>query len=284
MARRPVVAVLSGRNDLDGHVIAAINALGMDCVWTCLQDMAINLESASTVVVPGMNGALPDYALVLKLGMTSTNQLTHRLGLLQLLASLSVRTMNWADAIELCGNKGRTSAMLDLGNVPTPKVWVTEDRELASDIVNLETAAGTKLVQKLISGSHGSGIELVEAGTELREVTYLQRFLPEAYSGDIRVLVAGGKAIAAMKRNGEGWVNSATRGAKLEAYPVDSDEGELAVFAADVLALDIAGVDICGGMVLEVNSVPGWDGLQSVTNESIPAMIVKALATDGVLV
>ena len=81
----------------------------------------------------------------------------------------------------------------------------------------------------------------------------------------------GGSAVAAMTRRGPGWVHNVAQGARCEAVPPGGDLGELAERAARAIGLDYAGVDLMRGrdgapVVIEVNGIPAWQGLQSVAS------------------
>ncbi len=101
---------------------------------------------------------------------------------------------------------------------------------------------------------------------------------------DFRVFVVAGKAVAMMSRRGEDWITNVNRGAVPEQIS-GRDEGELArlaVAAADAVGADFAGVDIVPAadgslLVLEVNSMPAWSGLQSVVAVDIADAIAEAL-------
>jgi glutathione synthase/RimK-type ligase-like ATP-grasp enzyme len=86
----------------------------------------------------------------------------------------------------------------------------------------------------------------------------------------MRLLVSGGRVVAAMRRHASQWITNVKLGGRPEAYVPREDEADLAIHAAAAVGAQFAGVDlILGGnarvSVLEVNSMPGWRGLQSVT-------------------
>ena len=109
-------------------------------------------------------------------------------------------------------------------------------------------------------------------------VFYLQSFVKASH--DYRVFVVNNHAIAAMKRTGDSWLHNAALGAKCAACN-EADVMEIALQAARVLEIDYCGVDVIRDengqlFVLEVNSIPAWRGLQSVTGINI----AQALADD----
>ena len=146
-------------------------------------------------------------------------------------------------------------------------------------------------ILKPFHGTHGTGVMLldtpisltstVDVLCDLHEDYVIQPFIAEAGGVDIRVLVVGGEAIAAMKRSapvGEFRAN-VHRGASGEAVSLPDEYTDIAIKAADALALEIAGVDLLqtnkGPVVLEVNPSPGFEELESVTGINIADAIIE---------
>lgn len=146
-------------------------------------------------------------------------------------------------------------------------------------------------ILKPFHGTHGTGVMLLDTPTsltsavdalcDLHEDYVIQPFIAEAGGVDIRVLVVGGKAIAAMKRSapvGEFRAN-VHRGASGEAVSLPDAYTDVAIRAAAALELEIAGVDLlqtnAGPVVLEVNPSPGFEELESVTGINIADAIVE---------
>jgi RimK family alpha-L-glutamate ligase len=142
---------------------------------------------------------------------------------------------------------------------------------------------GGDVVLKPLFGSEGRGMvrlsdrdlahrafRALELG---RYVYYLQEFIPHG-DGDLRALVLGDRVLAAMRRTAPGWKSNVAAGARAHATPVTAHVEELAVRAAQGLGAVYAGVDLLPGedgrlFVLEVNSIPGWQALQSTTSLDI---------------
>ena len=146
-------------------------------------------------------------------------------------------------------------------------------------------------ILKPFHGTHGKGVMLLDTPTsltsavdalcDLHEDYVIQPFIAEAGGVDIRVLVVGGKAVAAMKRSapvGEFRAN-VHRGASGEAVSLPDAYIDVAIRAAAALELEIAGVDLlqtnAGPVVLEVNPSPGFEELESVTGINIAGAIVE---------
>jgi RimK family alpha-L-glutamate ligase len=112
-------------------------------------------------------------------------------------------------------------------------------------------------------------------------VYYLQQYINSGEGAwhDYRVFVIQGKAVAAMKRHGSGWVNNVALGGRCESYAIDSEIAALAIQAADAVDIDYCGVDVIRDAddnmyVLEVNSIPAWKGLQGVVRHDIAQLLV----------
>lgn len=242
------------------------------------------------IAIPGLDGALPDAAFVRTVATGSFEQVTHRLGILHALAAMGVPVINEARAIERCVDKSTTSAILYRAGLPTPPTWSVEGRAEAEAIVADETAAGHEIVIKPLFGSQGRGLkrlgrsDRLPAGEDVAGLYYLQRLVPQAEGAwhDWRVFVVGGRAVAAMTRHGKHWITNVRQGARCEKAPVDGDAARLAVAATASVGARYAGVDLvpspAGLQILEVNSMPAWHGLQSVTDTDI----AQALADDVV--
>ena len=185
-----------------------------------------------------------------------------------------------------------TSFLLARAGLPVPPTWVVERAEDAHALAARAERDGTALVLKPLFGAQGKGLRLVRGpadlpdAAELAGVHYLQRFVgqPSATAwSDYRVLVVGGEPVAAMARHGAHWITNVGQGGMPRHVPATGRLAELAVAAAAALGCDHAGVDLIADaagalLLLEVNSMPAWRGLQSVTSVDIAARIAADLA------
>jgi RimK family alpha-L-glutamate ligase len=111
-----------------------------------------------------------------------------------------------------------------------------------------------------------------------RFVYYLQEFVPHGQR-DIRAFVIGGRVEAAMERLGDGWKTNVSQGARVRPLEVDNRLEAMALRAAQAVGTDYAGVDILpleGGeyVVVEINGIPGWRGLEQATGITIADRLV----------
>ncbi len=263
---------------------------GAQAIYVSLTDCRLQLNSNPLpLYIPGFADVLPDAVFVRGVPGGSLEEVIFYLDVLHALKILGVPVYNDARAIELSVDKGMTSFLLQQAGLPTPQTWVLRDREQALAIAGQELNAGHYLISKPLFGSQGEGIRRIEKSTDLlwltssRGIYYLQRFVVcqgEGFS-DLRVFVINGRAIAAMRRRGISWLNNIARGAACERVAIEPALAALAVKATAVLQMAYAGVDIiCDQqgryVVIEVNSVPAWKGLQSVCE----MQIAQALADD----
>jgi RimK family alpha-L-glutamate ligase len=205
-----------------------------------------------------------------------------------MLTRQGVRIYNQAQAIERTVDKAMTSFLLRMHGVATPATWVCESRAHIEIIRQQALSDGQQLVLKPLFGSQGQGVRKLLHSEPLPVpmqqyvdgVYYLQQLIETADTPhDYRVFVVGGKAVAAMKRIGESWVNNVASGGRCEAFVPNQQMTELAVNAAKSVDIDYCGVDIIQAVngdyyVLEVNSIPAWRGLQSVTDFNIAEVLV----------
>jgi tetrahydromethanopterin:alpha-L-glutamate ligase len=280
----------------------AFRARGVDARIVDLADCRIDTAwAAHGLAIPGFGHALPDAVFVRGIAGGTFEQVTLRLGILHALRECGVPVYNDARAIERSVDKSMTSFLLSLRGVPTPPTWAGESAAFAQRVVMREAAAGRRVVLKPLFGSQGKGLRRLGARRRdgslaplppLRacgQVAYLQRYVDGGRQGfDWRVLVIGERAVAAMRRvGGKGWIHNFAQGATCEAAELTPALADTAVRAARALGLDYAGVDLIPAsfsdaldappLVLEVNGVAAWRGLQSVTQLDLAAALVDDL-------
>jgi ribosomal protein S6--L-glutamate ligase len=155
----------------------------------------------------------------------------------------------------------------------------------------LDMVGGAPAVIKLLEGTQGIGVVLaetkkaaesvIEAFMGLKANILIQEFIKEAGGSDLRCLVVGGKVVAAMKRQGkEGEFRSNLhRGGSAAIVRLTPEERSTAVRAASIMGLNVCGVDILrsnhGPVVMEVNSSPGLEGIETSTQKDVAGTIIE---------
>jgi len=217
--------------------------------------------------------------IIRPIGRGSLEEIIFRMDLLHRLQRLGMYILNPPSAIERAVDKYYALSLLEERGLPVPKTVVAESADAAlSAFMDL----GGDVVVKPIFGSRGIGstrVSDVEVAERIfraldynHQVLYIQEFIPHG-DYDLRLLVLGKRVLASMKRVAASWKTNISLGAKPMPYHPPREIKDLAVNAAETLGCELAGVDILqtkkGALVIEVNSQPGWKGLQTVTEINI---------------
>jgi RimK family alpha-L-glutamate ligase len=230
--------------------------------------------------------------LVRTIPIGSLEQIIFRMDALHRLEKLGKRVVNSAAAIERTVDKYYTSFLLSDAGISTPRTLVTEDFNTA-----LEACCEMgDVILKPLFGSEGKGMvricdeetayRVLRAWELNRCIYYIQEHLPHFHK-DIRVFVVGEEVVAAMCRSSKDWKTNYSQGAKVESVELSHEMKTLAVKAVRLIGLDYAGVDILPAengktYVVEINSIPGWRGLQKTTDSSIADRIIdQVLSREG---
>jgi RimK family alpha-L-glutamate ligase len=220
-----------------------------------------------------------DGLIIRPIGKGSLEELVFRMDVLYRLQRSGLYLLNPPEAIEHCVDKYDILALLEENGIAVPRTAVTENTEEALEAFD---ELGEDVVVKPIFGSRGVGATRINdrevASTVFSAirfyhgVIYLQEFVSHGFS-DIRALVVGNHVVAAMRRVARNWKTNYSQGARPEAIKIDKSLEKIAVHAAGLVECKVAGVDILespsGALVVDVNSQPGWRGLQSVTSVKI---------------
>lgn len=225
-------------------------------------------------------------ALIMRpIGRGSLEEIIFRMDILHRLERLGMTIINPPLAIERSVDKYHALCLLEEKGLPVPRTAVTENHE---DAMKCFHELGGDVVVKPVFGSRGIGstrisdqevaIRIFRALSFHHSVLYLQEFVPHGFS-DIRAFVVGEHVVAAMQRVAETWKTNVSLGAKPVSLKINKELENLAVTAAKIIGCKVAGVDILespkGPIIVELNSQPGWRGLQSVTKINIADEIVK---------
>jgi len=287
---KPRVLIVSSRPDWHGQrLLKALTNAGADARVTSLDACGFAIGSGNAgLSIPESQDRLPDAVVVRTVGGGTFEQVTMRLSVLHALSDLGVVVYNPPRAIERCVDKSMTSFILSHAGLPTPATWTTENAVQAAELVQQETAQGHQVVLKPLFGAQGIGLKLMNNSDQLPApdaiggAYYLQRYIPapENKWRDWRVLVVGGKAEAAMMRVGKSWITNVRQGASCVAAPATGELAQLSIEAAKAVGTLYAGVDLVLDQegrftILEVNSMPAWRGLQSVTEFDIATLLAS---------
>jgi len=201
---------------------------------------------------------------------------------------MDVYTPNTANGITNSRDKLRATQILARHDIGMPATTFVRDR--ADVIPAIERVGGAPVVLKLLEGTQGIGVILaptikvaeaiIETLQSTRQQVLIQRFVTESKGRDIRALVVGDRVVAAMRRvaQGDEFRSNVHRGGSVEPVTLDAEYERVAVRAAQIMGLKVAGVDMLEGndgpLVMEVNSSPGLEGIERATNLDIAGAIV----------
>ena len=193
-------------------------------------------------------------------------------------------------AIVRARDKLRSMQLLAKNGIGVPKTVVSRN---TTDIDELLEQLEPPVIIKLASGTHGNGVVLAEtkkAAKSVMQAFYLtddsgtnillQEFIKESAGTDIRAFVVGSKVVASMQRKSldDDFRSNLHKGGSGTIIKLTTEEEKIAVRAAKVMGLTIAGVDIMrssrGPLVLEVNASPGF-GIERVTGRNVAGKIIE---------
>jgi ribosomal protein S6--L-glutamate ligase len=232
---------------------------------------------------------LPDYDAVLpRIGASITD---YGLAVVKHFEILGVPPINGSQAIAESRDKLRCLQILARAGVKVPRTVLT--RNTHSLRTAIEAVRGFPAILKVLKGTQGVGVMIVHSPVSMGSVmdtlrsldqdVLVQQFLAEGAGRDYRAFVIGDKVVAAMMRTAaEGEFRSNIhRGGEGRLVRLPRAYEQAAIRAARALGLHIAGVDIMeskeGPLVIEVNSSPGFEGIEKATGLNIAAMIVNSI-------
>ncbi|MHB8405221.1 MAG: 30S ribosomal protein S6--L-glutamate ligase [Gammaproteobacteria bacterium] len=201
---------------------------------------------------------------------------------------IGVFSLNESVAISRARDKLRSLQLLARKGIGMPVTGFAHSPDDTNDL--LAIVGDVPLIIKLTEGSQGQGVVLAETRHAAESVIdafrgldahfLVQEFIKESRGTDVRCFVIGGKVVASMKRQarkGEFRANL-HRGGKAAAITITPAERDMAVKAAKIMGLNVAGVDLIrsakGTLVLEVNSSPGLEGIEAATRKNIAGEII----------
>ena len=202
---------------------------------------------------------------------------------------MGVYSVNESQAISRSRDKLRSLQLLSREGIGLPVTGFARSTKDVDGVIKL--VGGAPLVVKLLEGTQGIGVVLAETNKAAESVIeafrgldaniLVQEFIKEAGGADIRAFVVGDVVVASMMRQAQAGefrsnIHRGGTGAKVKLTP---EERSTAVRSAKKMGLRVAGVDLLrsnhGPVVMEVNSSPGLEGIESVTNINVAAKIIE---------
>ncbi len=231
---------------------------------------------------------LPDFVIP-RIGSGTTY---FAMAVLRQLEGLGVYCLNGAEAVDAARDKLKHLQLLSAANVPIPKTLLVK---FPVDVDFVEREMGFPIVVKTIVGTQGSGVhlckdrdamvdlvEFVEANNPKAQLV-LQEFLEESKGIDLRLVVIGGRVVAGMQRTAaKGFKANVSQGGSAEEIDASPALRWLATEVARILDLDMTGIDFLrcnkyGYRICEVNSAPGFEGMERYCNIDVADQVFQFL-------
>jgi RimK family alpha-L-glutamate ligase len=231
-----------------------------------------------------------DAMITRPIGRGSLEEILFRMNLLHRLERLGLLIINPPLAIERSVDKYNSLTLFHENGLPVPRTAVTESHDEALECFH---ELGGDVVVKPLFGSRGVGAARINdpdiAARIFRTISfhhgvlYIQQFVNHGGS-DIRAFVIGDQVVAAMRRVSANWKTNVSLGAKPVPLNLSEELEKLAIKAANVIGCKVTGVDLIEGpdgpVLIELNSQPGWRGLQSVTKINIADEIISYILSE----
>ena len=248
-------------------------------------DIYVDRDDRKSILVAGKARALPDFVIP-RTGSGTTYFIK---AIIRHLERLGVTLINGSNAIDTVKDKLYTQQILAESNLPVPKTL------LLKHPINLdwvEKHLTFPVIIKTLSGSFGAGVFLAEDKKQFRQLLKMaeitkksyniivQEFIEDSWGKDLRVFVLNGKVIGCMMRQAtdDDFRANITRGGEGIPYQITDEIEWLGGESSRLLGLDIAGVDLLfdngGFRICEVNSSPGFEGMDKFTKTNIAEEIV----------
>ncbi len=261
-----------------GHQVKVVNPLtcpiGINCDPAGAQDC---LSVDQPVVIPRIGASITEFGCAL----------------VRRFEQAGAWVLNPADGIDQSRDKLLSMQLLHGCHLPVPRTAVAGQYHGLPGAI--EAVGGLPVVLKLRRGTQGKGVVLVRTlaaarrafsvMNDFQQYTLVQEYVQEANNRDIRIIVVGQKVVAAMERRAPRGDFRANlhRGGSARNYLLDDQMKTLALQAAQIHNLGLAGVDLImtaqGPVVIEVNSSPGLQGIESATRVDVAGAVIEYIET-----
>jgi ribosomal protein S6--L-glutamate ligase len=204
---------------------------------------------------------------------------------------MGVFSLNESVAISRARDKLRSLQLLSRKGLGLPITGFAHNTKMTQNLIKL--VGGAPLVIKLLEGTQGKGVVLAETDAAAESVIdafremdaniLVQEFIKEARGSDIRCFVVGDQVVASMMRTAKAgeFRSNLHRGGTAKVVEITAEERQAALDATKALGLNLAGVDMLrssrGPLIMEVNSSPGLNGIETATGKDVAGMIIEYL-------
>lgn len=283
------IAILATNPALYSHqrLIAEGTAAGHEMMVINPLSCYLNVEASCPKVHYRGGADLPRFdAVIPRIGASNTFYGT---AVLRHFETMGIYVLNESIAIARSRDKFRALQLLARKGIPMPLTGFAQSPDNTEDVIRM--VGGAPLVIKLLEGtqgrgviladSHQSAVSIINAFKGMHANILVQEFIQESRGTDIRCLVIGNKVVAAITRHakeGEFRAN-VHQGGSARKLRLTAEERAIAISAAKAMGLKVAGVDLVrsdrGPLVLEINSSPGLEGIETATQINIAGGIIQ---------
>lgn len=263
----------------EGHDVEIIDTLRL----------AIDLAADEPSLLYGGHPMVDVDAILPRIGASIT---WYGMAVVRQFEQMDVYTPVTANGIANSRDKLRAFQIMSRHAIGMPATTFVRDR---SDVdLAIERVGGAPVIIKLLEGTQGIGVILapdtgvaktvIETLQSTRQNVLIQRYVAESRGRDLRALVVGDQVVAAMRRisSGDDFRSNVHRGGRTELVELDPESKQIAIRAANIMGLRVAGVDLLesddGPLVMEVNSSPGLEGIEQATGLDIAGAIIEYIA------
>ena len=285
------IALLASNPNLYSNmrIIEAAEARGHEIVFLNVELAYMKLDAHSPEIRYRGGDILKEFDAVIPRIKPSVT--FYACALIRQFDNLGVYCQNSAEAISQSRDKLFASQLFSKNDIHIPITGFAKSPNDTKDLIKMVN--GAPLIIKLLESTQGKGVVLAETNKAAESVInafksvntniLVQEFIKEANGQDIRCFVVNGKVVASMQRQAEKGEFRANihQGGKASIIKITSEEKKLALKAAKILNLAVAGVDIIrsnkGPLLLEVNSSPGLEGIENATGRDIANEMILAI-------
>jgi ribosomal protein S6--L-glutamate ligase len=285
---RPRLCILSRKKSLysTSRLVAAAREQGAN-------PLVMDTLRCTMVVAPGGNTLFyrgePVEKLAAAIPRIGASVTVYGMAVVSQLETMNVPVVNPAGAIARSRDKLRCLQLLAQQGVDVPRTVMATVGAKVKHLV--EAVGGLPCIIKLLRGTQGVGVMIANTSSEAETIVQtfwglgqdvcLQEFIAESSGKDVRALVVGDEVVGAMRRQAQGgeFRSNIHRGGEGKSIRLDPQYMETAVKAAKTIGLSVCGVDMLEGKtgpkVMELNSSPGFEGLEQATKKDIAGAIVQ---------
>ncbi len=285
------IALLASNPELysNKRIIEAGEARGHEVVFLNVQQAYMKFDAKEPQIRYRGGNVVDEFdAIIPRIRPSAT---FYACALLRQFDAMGAYCLNSAEAITQSRDKLFATQLFAKNDIQIPITGFANSPLDTKDVIRMVN--GAPLIIKLLESTQGRGVVIAETNKAAESVInafksvktniLVQEFIKEANGQDIRCFVVNGKVVASMQRQAEKdeFRANVHQGGTASKIKITGSERKLALKAAKILNLPVAGVDIIrsnkGPLLLEVNSSPGLEGIENATGLDIANTMIVAI-------